>query len=164
MLFLYARKYGSLCNKYHRSIQIYQLDSCMHFLVSSTKKQSWWQSQSGVENVTIQLDLEAEFYFTYLYMRFKTFRPAALLVERSYDYGQTWKVNLILFEYTQRCQFYTINIKLLQIYRYFAYNCTRDFGYAPKGPQNNLTVPYCDEHYSSVTPFTNGEVSYENEK
>ncbi|XP_065226755.1 laminin subunit beta-1 [Planococcus citri] len=101
----------------------------------STKKQSWWQSQNGVENVTIQLDLEAEFYFTYLYMRFKTFRPAALLVERSYDYGQTWKV-----------------------YRYFASDCGKFFKYVPDTPQNNLTVPYCDMHYSSVTPFTNGEV------
>ncbi|KAG8142625.1 hypothetical protein E2320_005838, partial [Naja naja] len=45
-------------------------------------RKKWWQSENGVDHVSIQLDLENMFQFSHLILIFK----------RSADYGQTWKV------------------------------------------------------------------------
>lgn len=103
----------------------------------SVLRRTWWQAKNGQENVTIQLDLEAEFHVTHLIITFKTFRPAAMYVERSYDWGETWK-----------------------IYRYFAADCERTYPGIKVGVPSSLDEIVCMPRYSRVTPSTLGTVIY----
>ncbi|KAI4905064.1 hypothetical protein NFI96_016048 [Prochilodus magdalenae] len=66
---------------------------------------TWWQSARDVVTETLQLDLEVEFYFTHLIIIFRSPRPAAMMLERSRDFGQTWST-----------------------LRLYARNCSKQFG------------------------------------
>uniref|UniRef100_A0A8D3CQ06 Laminin, beta 4 n=1 Tax=Scophthalmus maximus TaxID=52904 RepID=A0A8D3CQ06_SCOMX len=99
------------------------------------RKTKWWQSENGVHQVSIQLDLETVFQFSHLVLSFKSFRPAAMLVERSKDFGRTWKV-----------------------FRYFAEDCSLHFPSASNEPADSVDDIICDSRYSGSEPSTDGEV------
>ncbi|XP_078409845.1 netrin-4 isoform X1 [Cetorhinus maximus] len=95
---------------------------------------TWWQSALGSYRETIQLDLETYFYFTHLIMIFKSPRPAAMVLERSQDFGSTWKP-----------------------YKYFATNCSDTFGLPDD--QNGVGA-ICTSRYSNPLPCSRGEVIF----
>ncbi|KAK2842855.1 hypothetical protein Q5P01_013055 [Channa striata] len=99
------------------------------------RKPKWWQSENGVHQVSIQLDLETVFQFSHLVLTFKSVRPAAMLVERSKDFGQTWNV-----------------------LRYFAEDCLLHFPSVSTKPADGLDEVVCDSRYSGSEPSSNGEV------
>ncbi|KAM4733907.1 laminin subunit beta-4 isoform 2-T2 [Anableps anableps] len=101
----------------------------------SERRLKWWQSENGVHQVSIQLDLETVFQFSHLVLTFKSFRPAAMLVEHSKDFGRSWKV-----------------------FRYFADDCSLHFPSVPAEPASFIDDIVCDNRYSGPEPSTGGEV------
>ncbi|XP_065685295.1 netrin-4 isoform X2 [Patagioenas fasciata] len=95
---------------------------------------TWWQAAQDAPQETIRLDLETAFYFTHLILVFKSPRPAAMVLERSQDFGETWKP-----------------------YKYFAANCSATFGLEDDVKQRGAI---CTSRYSSPFPCTRGEVIY----
>lgn len=97
---------------------------------------TWWQSENGEEMVSIDLKLEQKYRFKSLFITFSSVRPAAMLIERSSDFGRTWNV-----------------------YRYFAKDCAAAFPDVPLMHRAYDEV-FCDESSSHEMPKANGQVKY----
>ncbi|XP_045392119.1 laminin subunit beta-3 [Lemur catta] len=83
-------------------------------VASSSGPTRWWQSQNDVNPVSLQLDLDSRFQLQDIMIEFKGPTPAGMLIERSSDFGKTWRV-----------------------YQYLAADCTSAFPRVRQGqPQN----------------------------
>ncbi|KAL2093324.1 hypothetical protein ACEWY4_010636 [Coilia grayii] len=121
-------------NRYHNP-NSHRIENVITAFEGSERKMKWWQSENGVHRVSIRLDLETVFQFSHLVLTFKSFRPAAMLVERSKDFGQTWKV-----------------------FRYFAEDCPTSFPGVSEGDAESLQDVICESRYSGPEPSTDGEL------
>ncbi|XP_038204561.1 laminin subunit beta-3 [Arvicola amphibius] len=61
-------------------------------VASSSGPTRWWQSQNDVNPVSLQLDLDKRMQLHDIMMDFKSPMPAGMLIERSSDFGKTWRV------------------------------------------------------------------------
>ena len=85
----------------------------------------WWQSENNKDNVFIQFDLENEFLFSHIYIKFKTNRPEIFTIEKSSDFGLTWST-----------------------FSYYATNCKKTFPEVQiqkYRKSNSFGVPTCKE-------------------
>lgn len=83
----------------------------------------------------VQMILKKSAILSFSFLSPQTFRPAAMIIERSADFGRTWRP-----------------------YRYFASNCTRTFPGIPANGLHHINDVICEERYSDIEPSTHGEV------
>ncbi|XP_040279997.1 laminin subunit beta-3 [Bufo bufo] len=88
----------------------------------------WWQSESGVDAVSLQFDLNRKFQLSDVILDFRSPRPAGMLIERSSDSGKTW-----------------------QVYQYLAFNCAASFPHIRQGRPQNLEDVRCQELQGNPT-------------
>ena len=101
-----------------------------------SSSRTWWQARNGVNNVTLELELEGLFVFTHLTITFRSPRPASAVIERSRDFGATYEP-----------------------YQYYSNDCMGDFGMSNRSSIQTANEVICTSEYSSIEPLTNGEVS-----
>ncbi|KAM9408242.1 netrin-4 [Pholidichthys leucotaenia] len=97
---------------------------------------TWWASGAGSpvqeQQDEIRLDLETQFCLSHVVLVFRSPRPAAMVIERSSDFGETWE---------------TLKV--------FARNCSKEFGLPDDFHQPDSV---CTSRYTSSEPCTGGEV------
>ncbi|TRY91917.1 hypothetical protein DNTS_029635, partial [Danionella cerebrum] len=98
-------------------------------VISTEGPDRWWQSKKEVNPVTLQWDLNGLYHLEALVLSFKGPRPDALVIERSRDFGHTWRPVL-----------------------YMATDCTSTF------PQISTRFPLSlDETYCYTLPINAGD-------
>ncbi|NXG63298.1 LAMB3 protein, partial [Hemiprocne comata] len=104
-------------------------------VLSSAGHSRWWQSQNGIEHVSLQLDLDQTFQLSSILLHFRSPLPAAMLLERSTDFGKTW-----------------------QVYQYLASDCAAAFPHVPWGSPESWQDPRCQALQES--PVHSGTVKF----
>ncbi|XP_072886990.1 laminin subunit beta-3-like [Hemitrygon akajei] len=98
-------------------------------VIPSDSLRSWWQSENDQDQVFIQLDMVGKFQLNEVMLRFKSPRPAAMMIERSEDNGQTWKP-----------------------YQYFADDCGATFPHIVTGQPRSFDDVRCQEQPRTNDP------------
>ncbi|NWW55320.1 LAMB3 protein, partial [Pedionomus torquatus] len=75
---------------------------------------------TGIERVSLQLDLDQTFQLSSIQLHFRSPLPAAMLIERSTDFGKTWEV-----------------------YQYLASDCATTFPHIPRGSPESWQDARC---------------------
>ena len=118
--------------------------------------QKWWQSANDLDNVYIQLDLEAEFILTRIFIKFKNYPPQVMVLEKSVNYGRSWQT---LAYYARDCReaFPTVSTRLDDLFqmpicisRYSNFE-SRELVYRPLIYGRLNTDPYMLAKHSKVT-------------
>ena len=93
--------------------------------IADDSDSTWWQSANGQNDAFIQLDLEGEFTFTYIYIKFKSIKPGAFFIEKSDDYARTWRPMV-----------------------FYSTDCASDFPHVePRDHHYELEQPYCRTYH-----------------
>ncbi|NXD77656.1 LAMB3 protein, partial [Halcyon senegalensis] len=104
-------------------------------VLSSAGHARWWQSQNGVERVSLQLDLDQTLQLSSILLHFRSPLPAAMLIERSTDFGKTWEV-----------------------YQYLASDCAAAFPRIPRGSPESWQDARCQTLQGQ--PLHGGKVTF----
>lgn len=96
---------------------------------------TWWESgATAAGQDEVRLDLEDQFCLTHVVIVFRSPRPAAMILERSQDFGRSWE---------------TLKV--------FADNCSSVSGLPGSVSQQEAL---CTSRYSSAMPCTGGEAGF----
>ncbi|XP_010215160.1 PREDICTED: laminin subunit beta-3 [Tinamus guttatus] len=98
----------------------------------------WWQSQNSMDRVSLQLDLDKKFLLNSIVLKFRSLLPAAMLIERSTDFGKTWSV-----------------------YQYLASDCAASFPGIPPSPAESWQDARCQAlHAQHGYPLHGGTIKF----
>lgn len=81
----YSHRVENIVKEYKSS------ESTNNYDVILNQFQNWWQSANDVQHVFIRFDLESEFLLSHILIKFKSYPPKSMFMEKSEDFGRSWK-------------------------------------------------------------------------